>query len=272
MSGWMATPSPSRITRIASISIATLTVCGISSQWITPARIQELRIQQQSSAPVHHLVWQTVEDLPQPLAQFDTVFWEPRDTDSLRKQIHESELVRGKSVLEIGTGTGLIAICCLRAGAARVIATDVNAAAIVNARHNADRFGVVDRLEARLVPLTRTEAFSVIRPDEHFDLIVSNPPWENDRPGTIAERALYDPNFQLLHSLLAGARRYLNPGGRLWLAYGCTEAIQEIQSFAPRHGWQVNWLDDRQLAELPPVFLPGLLLELIPIEEAVRTQ
>lgn len=215
----------------------------------------------QAEPKFHSLQWRIVDDLPGPLAQYNTVFWEPRDTDSLRRKILDGDLVREKQVLEIGTGTGLIAICCLKAGAEKVVATDVNPLAVANAQHNAERFGVLDGLDARLVPLDRPTAFSVIAPDEKFDLIISNPPWENDRPQTIDDYALYDPNFRLLHSLLKEGHQHLTPGGRMWLAYGCVEAIQIILDTAPKLGWQVKVLDERPLPDLPPVFLPGMLLE-----------
>jgi methylase of polypeptide subunit release factors len=224
----------------------------------------QFRRNEPAAAEFQNVEWRTVDDFEQPFAKYDTVFWEPRDTESLRQQIRNAWFLRGKTVLEIGTGTGLIAICCLQSGAARVVATDVNSLAIANARHNADRIGFLDRLDARLVPLTNSTAFSMIRSGEQFDLIVSNPPWENNRPQSIAEYALYDSGFQLLHSLLADGQRYLMPDGRLWLAYGCVEAIRVIQSSAPRYGWEVKLLDDRKLDELPAVFLPGMLLELTP--------
>jgi SAM-dependent methyltransferase len=258
--------SPWRFLSVAGISLVALALAAGGRSWIAPTRAPS-PTQLPAAHPYRVHAWRAIEDLPQPLAQFDTVFWEPRDTDSMRKQIRDSGFLRGKKVLEIGTGTGLIALCCLQAGAAQVVATDINAAAIANARDNARRLECSERLDLRLVPLNQPLAFSVIKPGERFDLIVSNPPWENDRPQTIAEHALYDPDFRLLRSLLTDARRHLNPGGRMWLAYGCTQAIQEIQTSAPQLGWQVHWLDQRSLAELPPVFLPGLLLELIPMAE-----
>jgi tRNA G37 N-methylase Trm5 len=249
--------SPSRFHIVLLSSLAVLAICAATSRWFTPSQLSQAGHRQPSYE------WRTVDTLPQPLAQFNSVFWEPRDTDSLRKLIQDTDL-RGKSVMEIGTGTGLVAISCLRAGAVGVVATDVNPAAIANSRYNAAIFGVADRLEARLVPLNDSTAFTVIRPDEQFDLIVSNPPWEDVRPKSIDEYALFDPGFQLLHSLLADGKKHLKTGGRLWLAYGCTEAIRQIETIAPKHGWRVNWLDERKLADLPPVFLPGLLLELTP--------
>lgn len=255
-------PNIAVVLPVAAVSLVAIVLCAVSSFWLLPGRTLDQNDHTHLPAVFQSLQWRTVDDLPHPLAQYNTVFWEPRDTDSLRKRILEADLVRGKSVLEIGTGTGLVAICCLQAGARKVVATDVNPLAIANAQHNADRYGVLDRLEARLVPLSRTAAFSVIRSDERFDLIVSNPPWENDRPKTIDEYALYDPSFRLLHSLLSEGHQHLKPGGRLWLAYGCVEAIQLIRDIGPRYGWRVSVLDDRSLSELPAVFLPGMLLEL----------
>ena len=93
--------------------------------------------------------WGYIDELPRAIAQFETVFWEPQDTVSLRKLIRDSPLVRGKRILEIGTGTGLVTLCCLRAGAAEVVATDINPVAVANARYNAMLLGVEDRLDVR---------------------------------------------------------------------------------------------------------------------------
>jgi len=68
----------------------------------------------------------------------------------------------------------------------------------------------------------------VLRPDEIFDLIISNPPWEDQRPETVEQFGLYDCGFALLESLVSGARQRLGPGGRMWLAYGCVTAIWRI--------------------------------------------
>lgn len=208
--------------------------------------------------------WVTVPDLPQPLAVFDSVFWEPDDTLSLRQWIRTGEQVRGRDVLEIGTGTGLVSLCCLQAGAARVVATDINPAAVRNAEFNAQRLQLQERLSCRLVPRRSPGAWTVLAADEKFDLIISNPPWENQTPVTVAEFALYDPDFALLQSLLQGARQRLKPGGRMLLAYGCVTAIRRMQELAQQLGLQLTILDERDLETLPEVFLPGMLLEVRP--------
>ncbi|MFM7163993.1 MAG: 50S ribosomal protein L11 methyltransferase [Planctomycetaceae bacterium] len=204
----------------------------------------------------------SAEQLPQDLVIFDSVFWEPDDTLSLRQRIAADSRLRGAAVLEVGTGSGLISLCCLQAGAARVVATDLNPAAVENARENGRLLGFGERLEVRRVPRRDPGAWTVLRPDETFDLIISNPPWEDQRPETVEQFALYDPGFALLESLVSGARQRLRPGGRMWLAYGCVTAIRQIQKAAKREGLECRLLDERRLEDLPDLFLPGLLIEL----------
>jgi len=205
-----------------------------------------------------------VNELPFDIVVFETVFWEPRDTTSLRQLIHDTDLVKDRTVLEIGTGSGLVALCCLHAQARRVVATDVNPNAIANARYNAEMLELLDRLETRRVPLEQNGAFSVLQPGERFDLIISNPPWEDDQPTTIDDYALYDQGFHLLDSLMSQLGDRLLPGGKALLAYGNVTAIKKALDLAPKYQLVVQVLDDRELDTLPENFLPGMLLQLTP--------
>lgn len=206
--------------------------------------------------------WHTLDGFSRELAQFETVFWDPADTHSLRTYLETSPQLENGHVLEIGTGTGLVALFCAEHGAARVVATDINPQAVANARYNADLFGVTDKLDVRLVPTDRPAPFSVIKGDEKFNLIISNPPWEDAPVEEVAAYALYDPGFALLDGLLRQGAEHLQPSGRMLLAYGAKTAIERIVSTAPNFGWTVTIHDDRELSTLPEVFVPGVLLEL----------
>lgn len=206
-----------------------------------------------------------VAELPKDLELLDSVFWEPGDTDSLRELISTSpKLISGKSVLDIGTGSGLVALCCCQFGAAEVTATDVNPAAIECAQRNAKRMGF--QIDTKLVPVDgkHTSAFSVFDSTKRFDLIVSNPPWEDGKPKQWSDYALYDPEFQLLNSIMREGKGRLNPGGKILLAYGCVDAIRHVHRLAEELHYDVVVFDDRDLDGLPPVFLPGMLLGLVP--------
>jgi release factor glutamine methyltransferase len=86
---------------------------------------------------------------------------------------------KGERVLEVGTGTGIIALHCAKAGA-RVVATDVTKAATECARNNA-------RLNHIEMDVVRTELAGALSGE--FDAIMFNPPYLS---GQDAERLFSD--------------------------------------------------------------------------------
>lgn len=80
----------------------------------------------------------------------------------------------GMSVLDIGTGTGLIAIMAAQRGAGSVAAVEIEPAAAEQARQNAANSPWKDRI---LVKCTDISDFTA---DLEFDRIVCNPPYFRD--------------------------------------------------------------------------------------------
>jgi methylase of polypeptide subunit release factors len=115
----------------------------------------------------------------------------------------------GKRALDVGTGTGVLALVLARAGA-QVTATDLSPDAVACATENADRLGLSARVavvEADLFPPG----------DARFDLVVCNPPWLPYEALTPLERAVYDPDSAFLRRFLAGVAPRLAAGGEAWL-------------------------------------------------------
>ncbi len=72
----------------------------------------------------------------------------------------------GDRVLDVGCGTGVLAIVALLSGAESAVGIDIADAAVPAARSNADLNGVGDRFEVSTVPLADVEG--------RYDLVVAN--------------------------------------------------------------------------------------------------
>jgi release factor glutamine methyltransferase len=88
--------------------------------------------------------------------------------------------LEGADVLELGTGSGAIAIAAARGGARSVVAVDVSRRALVCAWLNA-------RLNGARVEALRGDLFAPVR-DRRFDYVVSNPPYLPSRDSWVGCR------------------------------------------------------------------------------------
>lgn len=109
----------------------------------------------------------------------------------------EDVIRRSDRVLDVGTGSAVLAIAAARLGAAEVLGVDNDADAIINATENVERNGVVGRVtvEQAHVDADYLDALGASR----FDVIVAN------------------VLSGVLIPLLPAFRRSLAPGGRLIL-------------------------------------------------------
>ena len=103
-------------------------------------------------------------------------------------------------IADVGTGSGIIAVCAARAIAtARVTAIDRSAAALEVARANAALHQVSDRID-----FLEGDLLAPVSADARFDFVVSNPPYV-----TTAEMEQLSPtvrNFEPRQALEAGAK------------------------------------------------------------------
>jgi ribosomal protein L3 glutamine methyltransferase len=131
-------------------------------------------------------------------------------------------------VLDIGTGSGAIALACARAfPRALVDAVDVSSAALAVCRRNI----AAQRLRRR-VRVRVSDIFSGVV-GRRYDIIVSNPPYVGRAEmRKLPREYAYEPRLALasgrdglnaVRAILAGARQHLKPGGLLVVEVGNSE-------------------------------------------------
>lgn len=145
----------------------------------------------------------------------------------------EAALARSSaaSILDIGTGSGAIAVTLALETKARVVATDVSQPALRIARQNAQSLGA--RVDFVACDLGAALA------DESFDLVVSNPPYvpARDRATLQPEVRDHEPALALFggedglaiyRRLIPEASRLLRSGGWLMMELGDARAVREM--------------------------------------------
>lgn len=158
--------------------------------------------------------------------------------------------------LEIGAGSGCIAIGLLKScPEARAVATEISLEAAAIATENRDHHGLQDRLHIEVID------FWPASPGP-WPLIISNPPYIStdelvQLPPEVRDHEPYaalaggPDGLDCYCRLLAGAKRHLAPGGRIYVEHGATQRAA-LASLASDAGMNViEMLDD--LGGLPRV-------------------
>ena len=150
---------------------------------------------------------------------------------------------RAPQVLELGTGSGCIAVTLqLERPDTVVTATDISPKALEVARRNAQQMGAN-------VDFRTGSWFDAIDASAQFDLIVSNPPYVAAADPHLADLA-HEPSIALtggadglscLAAIIDGARPHLSEGGWLVLEHGYDQAkaVADLMSAAGMEGAEV---------------------------------
>lgn len=136
-----------------------------------------------------------------------------------------------KTVLDIGTGSGCIACMIAKLTNATVIGADISFEAIETAFKNMEKLELFNRVLYR-----KSDLFSMIREDEKFDVIVSNPPYipismkKNIQKEVTfePETALYtkdEKGLEFYEKIIKDAPKFLNENGCLIFELGINESV-----------------------------------------------
>jgi len=165
------------------------------------------------------------------------------------------------SLLELGTGTGAIAIALkVHRPGMNIVATDISPGCLDLARQNAaDNAVTIDWIES--------DWFSQIETKTKFEIIVSNPPYipaahpclrEGDlRAEPLSALSPGETGLEALQQIIVNAAAFLKPGGYLLLEHGFDQQ-QEVAELMQVNGFS-NIECKLDLNRLPRVSLARIL-------------
>lgn len=174
----------------------------------------------------------------------DVLIPRPETEHLVEKAIELAGRFTEPRIVDIGTGSGAIAVALARAlSVAQITAIDISPQALAIAKGNAERNGVADRVRFLggnlLAPVAK----------ERFEMIVSNPPYvpASDRSSLAVEVRDYEPavalfagadGLDVIRQLIPAAFAALEPGGALIMeiGYGQDTAVRlllEENEFEP---------------------------------------
>ena len=148
----------------------------------------------------------------------------------------------GLDLLEIGTGSGAMAIALAREGPfRRVLGTDISPEAVSVAAANARLCGLEETTDAPVIEFRCGRSYEPLRPGERFDVIVSNPPYipSAEIEDLAPEVRDWEPRRALdggadglrqIREIVSEASGWLAPGGLLALevGYGQAGAVRDL--------------------------------------------
>jgi release factor glutamine methyltransferase len=169
------------------------------------------------------------------------VFWPFEDSKPL---IENYLIVPNESVLDVCTGSGVIAIFSAYKGASKVTALDISEDAVKTAKENVKIHGFDDKVDARV-----SNMFEALTDDEKFDVITGNLPFRNKGASNQGEVTMWDTNLNTHKDFFKGVKKHLNPGGRIYLSQANFGAVDEMKVIAEEEGFVVRLIGQNKMPE-----------------------
>ncbi len=154
---------------------------------------------------------------------------------------------QGETVLDMGTGCGILAILAAE-NAGSVVAVDINPHAVICAKTNAARNGVAGKIRVH-----RGDLFESILPDEKFDIILFNPPYlpvEADEKDIWIENAWAGGRTgrKVINQFIDTASKYLAKSGRILFLQSSLSNVEETMKRFSKHNLHAKKICEKKLA------------------------
>jgi len=130
---------------------------------------------------------------------------------------------KGKSILEMGCGSGILSLYCALHNAKNITAVDINPQAVENTKENLSRYSVVN------ANVFLSDLFKNVT--DTFDTIIFNAPFHGNKALDMLELGTSDYNYETLTRFFSEAPQHLNEKGEILLGFantGDNELVQKL--------------------------------------------
>jgi release factor glutamine methyltransferase len=163
------------------------------------------------------------------------------------------DIPKDSRVLDLCTGTGVIAIKAAQLGAKNVIAVDLNPEAVKSAILNKNKLGL------QQVDVREGSLFEPIK-NESFDVIIINPPYINHEASDKTEICFWDAGNTVTKQFFEEYQSHLNPGGTVYLGWGDFADMGLLDELAKRHSVRLDLIGSKATPSGQETFLAYKLI------------
>lgn len=138
-------------------------------------------------------------------------------------------------VLDLGTGTGVQAIIAAKRGAKKVLALDIDDNCLNNAKENIN----YNKLE-KIIEIRKSNLFKAVKPNEKFDLIISQLPFADVDYDCNIKHFLFDPKYKLHNLFLKEAKQHLKINGKIFLPSGSVANEKKLLYLIKKYKYKID--------------------------------
>lgn len=180
-----------------------------------------------------------IEYLGKKFIVYPTVFWPSWDSQALVKNY---KINSGEIVLDVCTGSGVIAIFSALKGAKKVVALDINPEAIKSTKENIKNYHLEKSIDARV-----SNMFSSLKTNEKFDVITINPPFTPHIAKDNAEKTVWDEDLYVHKEFFSNVKKYLKENGRIYLCSAIFGGLEEMKKMAKKKGFKIKKIGETRV-------------------------
>lgn len=218
---------------VRNVRSGTARLLGWGWRWFLSCRFRLLHQHRHGHLIVEEVAGRPILVLPQ---VFNPKLF--RTGEFLVETLDQRLVPPGSTVLDMGTGSGVGAVFAAR-WADRVVAVDVNPAAVRCARINALLNEVEQRIDVR-----EGDLFAPVK-GERFEVVLFNPPFFRGRPRDELERALWAED--VVERFAAGLGAHLAPGGHALLVLSSDGDVDGFLATFRKNGFAYAAVAERNL-------------------------